>query len=482
MTEPEIHLKFSRSARVGAETITVMLLSFWSVIQLYAWWRPPFNSIVFAVMLAVMLPRVLKRIKFNQLGFEAVSFGMGTALAIVCGMLIKNDDALRVLGAVLFAAGVALPVWVRRFGDVWKAAGTLFAVPFMAILVLPVPINQSLSFFGWELAAAAIALFWTVMIKAIGNTPKMSAAETEPSVTGKNPRLLSSTKMSIQLAAATLAAFACAELADPDHLVWPVLTVLIVHSGNRGRGDILWKGVQRAAGALIGVTIASLAAISISPKDSRAIVAIFVILAIAAIVREFGYIFWAICITVALVFLYSFFGQSGAEMNALLVRRLLGITMGSIIGIAGGYFLFPVRVVDAVRMRLNALLSAAGDFAVSLARGNADKTALEKLVWADNELSQFNGVTKAARYFGLGTVRRLHGAIMGAHALVNGLQNETGLKETAGFAALAREIGNARRSLSSNAASVDSPEPDSSNPLIAYVLEIINADLGRKKQ
>ena len=477
-TTPEISAKLSRSARASIEMIAVALPAFWSMIQLYSWWKPPLNSLVFAVMLGVMLPRAMKRVKLGQLYFAVLTFAIGTMAAIGCGMLIENDGGMRILGAALFAVGVAAPVWARRFGGVWKALGTLFTIPFMAILVHPVAMDLNIKFFGWELIAAAIALAWTSIAKALAGGADMPyTPEAAPASTAKKHELLSSTKMAVQLAVAVAVAFACAELVDAEHLVWPVLTVLIVHSGNNGRGDLLWKGAQRTAGALIGVTLASLFVIDLPSKSSIEIVAIFVILVIAAFVREFGYIFWAICIPAALVLLYSFFGQSGAELTAHLAHRLLGITIGSAVGIASGYFIFPVRMTDIVRLRLSTLLSAASDYALAAARGEAAGISLAALAAADNELSHFNGVAKAARYLGFGAARRLYGAVAGAHGLAGGLGGGDAPLELAGFAALARQIGLARRSLSSDVTGADTPECGVPEPFAANVQAIIAAGL-----
>jgi len=46
------------------------------------------------------------------------------------------------------------------------------------------------------------------------------------------------------------------------------------------------------------------------------------------------------------------------------------------------------------------------------------------------------------------------------------------------FILLAKEIGVARRTLSSDAGTMDSSAQDSSNPLVIYVQNIINARLG----
>jgi len=484
----------------------VALPALWSMLQLFTWWRLPLNSVVLAVMLGVMLPRALKRAGAAKPYVLIAAVIAGSAAASGCNMLIGIANMPGILGAALFAAGVAAAVWVRKFGDVWKASGTLFSIPFMAVLVHPLPLTQSVGFFFWGMVAAAVALAWALMARTLENAlPATCSSQSREQEQGKPQQdkdqqkkrgLASSSKMAIQLAVATLAAFVCAELIDAENIVWPVLTVLIVHSGNRGRGDILWKGAQRTVGALIGVTAASFLTVNLPSGDSILIVAIFVIIAIAAAVREFGYIFWAICITAALVFLYSFFGQAGDELTMRLTHRLLGIIIGSVIGILCGYFIFPVRTVDVTRLRIGALLAAAGDFAASAARGEMNPASLEKLDAANLELSHFDGVAGAAKYLGFGAARRLNGAVMAAHALANGLASGSEPLDPSGFASLAREIGAARRALSAGAsaamaatqsatdtaasAASDNTNPDPANPLVEYVRAIISADLKRK--
>ncbi len=159
--------------------------------------------------------------------------------------------------------------------------------------------------------------------------------------------------MAIQLALAVAAAFGFGQWTDPDHLVWPVLTVLVVHSANRGRGDVLWKGTERCAGALADTLIATLLSNTLQPGDSVAIVAIFAILTLAAALREISYACRAACTTAALAFLYGYFGQGG---TGLLADRLLGVAVGAAIGIGAAWFVLPVRTTDITCLRIAACL------------------------------------------------------------------------------------------------------------------------------
>ena len=221
--------------------------------------------------------------------------------------------------------------------------------------------------------------------------------------------------MAAQLAVAVLVAFAVAELVDRTHLVWTVLTVLIIHSGNRGRGDVLWKGAQRVVGALAGTTIATLIAGAFAPGDPAAIVVIFAILAVASAVRDLGYAWWAAGITSALALLYGYFGETG---TGLLLHRLGGIAVGCVIGIGAAWFVWPVRTTDVVRLRLAGVRDAARDVATAIARGETDLAAARsRLAAADAELARFDQITAAGRRLGIGDVRGLHDAVQRAHGL-----------------------------------------------------------------
>jgi len=206
--------------------------------------------------------------------------------------------------------------------------------------------------------------------------------------------MMSSTKLGIQQAVAVGLAFLAAQWVDAAHVVWPVLTVLIVLNNNRGRGDVLWKGAQRLVGALIG-TAAATAVVGVWPAgDSRAIVVVFCLIALAAALRPFGYVYWAACITAGLAFLYGYLGQGGMDM---LSRRLLGIAVGGVIAIAVTWFVLPVRTTDVVRLRIGAVHRAIAD-------GVDDASALAQ---ACDQLAQMLPIVRVARVLGIGPMRGL---------------------------------------------------------------------------
>lgn len=359
-------------------------------------------------------------------------------------MLLTETSWWKVTGAVLFALDVAVPVWLRRFGRAWRAGGTVAAVPFLAVLVHPVPEQISWEFLGWMLVAAAVAYAWAAaihVVTAAGRAPTVRTA----SAPARSRRVAASTRMAIQLAPAVGGAFTFGQWVNPAHLVWPVLTTLIVHSGNRGRGDVLWKGTERTVGTLLATGLAG----TIAPANDIAIVAIFVILALAAGLRESSYVYQAACTTAALAFLYGYFGQSGTD---LLAHRLLGVLAGGVTGVAAAWFVLPVRTTDITRLRVGAVLAAAAEVAASAAGGTPEQAALDRLAAAEHELAALTYTLRAARRFGLGPARHLDNTATHARtfahnlaALTTGPENATATR--AHLTELTRQIAHARRTL-----------------------------------
>jgi uncharacterized membrane protein YccC len=422
----------------------VVLPTFWSMLQLGAWWNPPVDAIVFAVMLAVALPRALARAPRADVPLMVGLYGPAAAAAVGCGMLLAGNDGWRVAGTVLFSLGVALPVWSRRFGGAWQVAGVVATMPFLAILVHPAPIEHHWSLLGWMLLAAGTALVWALAARSLDTT--LSAPPVAPAPRPAGGRK-ASTRMAIQLACGTGTAFAVAQWMSPEHLVWPVLTALIVHSGNHGRGDVLWKGTQRVVGALAGTGTATLLTGLLTTGNRASLVALFAILAVAAAVRPSGYGYWATGITVALAFLYGYFGESGAD---LLGQRLLGILAGGAVGIAAAWLVLPIRTVDVARLRVAAVLSAAGEVAAAAARGQSVTEPARRLSAAERRLASLDATARAARHLGLGAARHLDALIGEARPLaadVLAAAERPAQPDRAEFVRLAHRLGAARRRL-----------------------------------
>jgi hypothetical protein len=478
-----------------AATMVVVLPTFWSMLQLGAWWRVPLNAVVFAVMLALSLPRALARTDWRQVPLAVGLLGPAVAAAAGCAALLGRDDGWRAAGATLFALGVAWPVWARRFGPAWRAGGGVAALPFLAALVQPEPVGPAGAFLGWALLGAAVALAWALLAR--GLSPADQAAEADLAASGERtspdrsrakgrrqpdeapgptttdqttdeeypppthgrakgqhqpgeasglaptdstanseqtPRRTAgpraSSSQALQIGVATVVAFAVAQALDPDHLVWPVMTVLITHSGNRGRGDVLVKGAGRIVGALAGTGIAALVGGWFAVGDATAVVALFAVLALAAAARPLGHVYWAAGVTAGLALLYGYCGQSGLD---LLGHRLLGILAGGAVALAAAWFLRPVRTTDVARLRLARLLAAAAKACAAAARGEPaiepSSTAgrpgerwgwaepARRLGAADRQLGDLEATARAARRCGLGPARDLDRLLASAHGL-----------------------------------------------------------------
>ena len=394
-------------------TMVVVLPSFWTMGQIGRWWTPPLAAVILAVMLAVSLPRAVAAVQPRYWLGSALGLLVSTVLAGVASVLVVMDGRPRIAGAIVFAVLAGVTVWLRRFRAPGRAVGLMAGLPLMAVLVAPMPSHMSWSVTVWVLVSAVVAGLWAGAIAFLsvrvvaGDRPRPggSAPEsgTRPSKSAK-PRVLSSTRMALQQTVAVGLAFLAAQWVDASHVVWPVLTALIVLSNNRGRGDVLWKGAQRLVGALIG-TAAATAVVGLWPAgDVRAIVVVFALIALAAALRPFGYVYWAACVTAGLAFLYGYLGQGGMGM---LSHRLIGIVVGGVIAIVVAWFLLPVRTIDVVRSRIAAVRRAMSDVEVLRERGEDPTLSLATLQDSCHQLSQLLPATRAARVLGIGPVRTL---------------------------------------------------------------------------
>jgi len=379
-------------------TLVVVLPAFWTMGQLSRWWPVPMMAVIMAVMLGLSLPRALAAVPRVYWAGAAAGLLVAAVVGSVASVWVTAGGLWRIAGAAVFAAMAGVTVWLRRFGRWWQGVAVVSALPLFAVLVAPMPNVLSWSLLVWVVVAAVVAGVWAFGVAylsgggddVVAPPPQVSAAPLA------KPRMVSSTRMAWQLSLAIGLAFAAAQLIKLDHLVWPVLTALIVQSNNRGRGDVLWKGTQRLIGALVGTAVAT-ALVGLWPAgDSRSVVAIFVLIGIAAALRPFGYVYWAACVTAGLAFLYGFLGQGGiAELG----QRLIGITVGGVIAIAVAWFLLPVRTIDVVKLRMKAV-------GVAL-RSGVGASQIAELEAARAELVKMQPTLAAAKVLGIGEIRTM---------------------------------------------------------------------------
>jgi fusaric acid resistance family protein len=277
-------------------------------------------------------------------------------------LIVHHPDA----GDALFVVAIGGSIWLRRFGTAAARAGTLVALPFIALLTTPmVATPGSGDPELWAAVVAVIAFAWVSALHlAAGYTGSRPRPEPSARASGR-ARLPASTRMAVQMALSLAVAFALGRWLFPVHWSWVVLTAFIVASGNRGRGDVLHKSGLRIAGALAGTVAATLLAGRIAEGSPLTVVAIFVVLALATWLRPLSYAYWAAGITAVLALLHGYFGVSG---GGALGQRLEGILLGAAIAVAAAWLVMPVRTTDVLRRRTAAALAALSDVLGALLR------------------------------------------------------------------------------------------------------------------
>ncbi|MDB5820357.1 MAG: hypothetical protein JWQ11_3997 [Rhizobacter sp.] len=256
--------------------------------------------------------------------------------------LLETDFAV---GAALFVVVMFLSIWTRRHGPHATRAGTLVVLPMLLALIVRGPQWSS----GWLRAGASVGVgvgVWVIMAllrAAVGDrgvdrppAPVPQQAKTASASMAPRP----STRMAIQMAVAVGGAFIIGPLLFNEHGMWMVLSALVVCSGNRGRGDVLHKGLMRGLGAAAGTVVAAGLDGMFAPHSRGALIAIAATVAVAARLRRHNYAFWTAGTTAALSL---FYGWEGESASSLLVVRLAAIVSGAVLAVAVSWWLLPVR-------------------------------------------------------------------------------------------------------------------------------------------
>lgn len=372
-----------RLLRESAVTTAAMLAAYGSALLIEHFADLRVDVVVQAVVLAATAARVqLAADRYDRLLGLAVLPAAAAGAAEIGRLMTLHPN----LADALFTLGTALAIWVRRFGPRAARAGGLLVLPLVALLVMPpdggpVPGHDHTL---WVALIAVVSGAWVALFQAAAvrtglvpapvPTPAAPAAEaTAAPEARRRPGV--HTRMALQMAGAVGGAFVAGRAVWPDHWAWVVLTAFIVCSGARGRGDVLFKGLQRAVGAAAGTVVATAVAGSFGPHEDAAVVLIFAVLALATWLRELSYAYWAGCVTAVLSLLYGWFGQSSDD---LLRTRLAAIGLGAAVGIAASWLILPLRTRDVLRRRtadalaaLTELLGAPGGDRPALLRGRA---------------------------------------------------------------------------------------------------------------
>lgn len=288
--------------------------------------------------------------------------------AVGVGMLLHR---MPWVGAAVFVAGMFVSIWLRRFGPMAQRAGSLIALPFVAILVTP-PIEAG---HGSRLMAvlapvivALLALAWVSVLHALARRlrvlppprrhagPATLPVRESPQQPTKS--IPASTRMAIQMAVALAAAFVVGHAFFAERWAWIVLTALIVNSGNRGRLDVAYKSVLRVLGAAAGTIVALVSTLHVGSHDTSTAALILAAVFLGIWLRPFGYAWWALFVTIALALLQGFEGSSAQH---ILWPRLEEIMIGAVIGVASAWFVLPVRSTAMLRRRIADALAVLSD-------------------------------------------------------------------------------------------------------------------------
>jgi hypothetical protein len=293
------------------------------------WLAPGPGSAVLAVVLSLSLAR--SRLDRDRRGRieAAVALPLVGLAATGVGLLLRD---LPWVGAVAFTVGITLSVWLRQFGEAARRAARLIALPFVTVLTVP---HVAGSTHGplppWlvPVLVALIALGWVSLLDALGRRLRWlaepaatlfhAAAAPRAGPTGGR-RLSATTRMALQMAAALALAFAVGHLVFGTHWPWVVITAFIVHSGNRGRGEVAWKSLLRLGGAAVGTLAAAALAAPTAASGHAGAALILAALFLGTWLRRINYAWWALFVTLALALLQ---GYGGRPADAAMVERLL---------------------------------------------------------------------------------------------------------------------------------------------------------------
>ena len=372
--------------RIAVVGSAAMLLSFGSGVLLENLAHLNMDVVFLCVVMSLSLGRTQQGAGRGHRLVSFLAFPLVALAAAEIGtVMIHHPNG----GEAMFGAAIALSIWLRRFGAAAARLGTLVALPFIAILITPVPQPPGAQAPLWSAVAGMIAFGWvwiahevaqrTGFLPAAPATRQAPAASAKTATSGKTTaqraaarrgwaRPDPSSRLAAQMGVSLAAAFALGRWLFPAHWTWTVLTAFIVNSGNRGRGDVVYKSLLRVAGAGVGTVAATLLAGRFGTHDSTSIVLILIVLSVANWLRGFSYGYWAGCVTAVLSLLYGYFGETGTRMLRMRIEEIL---LGAAIGVVVAWFVAPVKTSDVVRARIAAALAALSELLAEVRSGHA---------------------------------------------------------------------------------------------------------------
>jgi hypothetical protein len=349
----------SRLGRAGLEAVATMLATIATLLCVLAISREPGPAILTVVLCLSLSRSQLDRNRRGRIEAVLVLPAVGLAAAGV-GMLLHRFP---IVGALVFTSGMFVSIWLRRFGPMARRIGSLIALPFVTLLMVPyIPPRHPGPLPAWLLPIVVgwLALCWVHLVHALAQAlrllPPVSHAEVAAAPAPESAlRPIASTRMAIQMAVALAVSFAVGYIAFPQRWGWIVLTAFIVNSGNRGRLDVAHKSVLRVLGAAAGTLAALLLGAHLDLDERMQVILILVAAFFGIWLRPLGYGWWALFVTVALALLQNLAGAPAVHM---LWPRLEEIVVGAVIGVAAAWFVLPIRSTGVLRRRIADALAA----------------------------------------------------------------------------------------------------------------------------
>lgn len=307
---------------------------------------------ILSAALAVTLTRDPEPLSRHAAARKLIALPLVALLAGAVGATFRFSMPL---GGALFTACITLSIWLRRFGPRARAIGRIIALPFIAMLAVPVhpsgsPPAMALSVIG----AGIAAVLCTAAARALVPAPAAHVPHRPPREASRK-RLDPPARMALQMCAALALAFTVGALVLPAHWFWVVLTAFIVCSGAIARGDAVYKAILRLGGAAAG----TLAAVLATPLEHAAgplrASVVFLVLFAAMWLRERNYAYWAAGATLIFALLL---GTGDSSPLPLFLERIEGIALGALCAIAATWFVFPVRTEQIVKRRMAEVAAA----------------------------------------------------------------------------------------------------------------------------
>jgi hypothetical protein len=363
-----------RSILPTAVQTAILLLCFGSGLLLDHFALPGPGILVLTMVLGLVLGRSRRHNGTRQRLVALITLPL---IAVACtgiGRLFLQHPNL---ADTLFTLGLGLSIFLRRLGPWGSRIGSLIATPFVAVLVTPVPVVPGVEpsvgrSMLWSAAASVIAFLWVWIVQeaaAHAGLLPTPPAEAKRAPTRSSARIAVSDRMAAQMVLSLALAFVIGREFFSAHWTWIVITAFIVNSGNRGRGDVVYKSVLRVVGASVGTVAATLLSGLFPRGDNIAIVAILVLLALGNWLRTLSYTYWAGCVTAVLALLQGYFGHSDV---GLIGERLLQIVLGGALAVAVAWFVLPVRSRAVLRRRIADCLAPLTDALAAARRSPGD--------------------------------------------------------------------------------------------------------------